>query len=51
MAGKFSIITHLQQVQIMGILKKRYVSSYSTEKEAAKVYDANAILTHGLKVK
>ena len=35
----------------MGVLKKRYVSSYTDEHEAARVYDINAILTQGLKVR
>ncbi len=34
----------------MGVLKKRYISSFCDQAEAAKVYDIHAILTQGLKV-
>lgn len=39
------------QVQLLGNLKKHYIGSIDTEAKAARIYDAHAILAHGLKAK
>ena len=39
------------QVQLLGNLKKHYIGSISSETKAARIYDAHAILAHGLKAK
>jgi len=36
---------------LLGNLKKHYIGSISTETKAARIYDAHAILAHGLKAK
>ena len=39
------------QVQLLGNLKKHYIGSICKETKAARIYDAYAILAHGLKAK